>query len=222
MSNRVLILTLAATLLFGVISVCGQQPKDITFTTKSPEAKSIFLGGLEKFEMMDFDGARKLFKQAVELDPEFAMGYYFWAFSATTTTAFEERLARAVELAGNVTEPERLLISSAQAGNDDNAALARERLEQLVALLPEGKRARASLGNFHFGQQEWSLAEAEYRRVIEIDPSFAPVYNQLGYLLSNLGRYPEAIEALRKYSELKPEDPNPHDSMGEIYLWSGD
>jgi tetratricopeptide (TPR) repeat protein len=159
---------------------------------------------------------------SVEADPDFAMGHYYWALTAVTPTDFQERLARAVELAGDVTEPERFVIMSTQANNEDNAALAREHLEQVVALLPDGKRAHTFLGNFLFGQQQWDAAEAEYRRVIEIDPSYAPVYNQLGYLLTNLERYSEAIEALQKYSELKPEDPNPHDSMGEIYLWSGD
>jgi tetratricopeptide (TPR) repeat protein len=62
----------------------------------------------------------------------------------------------------------------------------------------------------------------EYNRVIALDPEFAPVYNNFAYFLSALERYPEAIKALQKYVELKPLEPNPHDSMGEIYLWMGD
>jgi tetratricopeptide (TPR) repeat protein len=222
MSSRFTILAMVAFILGGMISGCGQQSTDITFTTSSPDAKAIFMDGLAKFEMLKFDEAREMFAEAVEADSAFAMAYYYWALSSATTSDFEERLNKAVELSGNVTEPERLVIMSAKANNDDNAALAREKLEQLVKLLPEGKRAHALLGNFYYGQQEWALAEAEYVRVTEIDSTYAPVYNQLGYLFSNLERYGEAIEALQKYAELRPEDPNPHDSMGEIYLWMGD
>ena len=35
-------------------------------------------------------------------------------------------------------------------------------------------------------------------------------------------KYVEAVDALKTYAELRPDDPNPHDSMGEIYLHSGD
>ncbi len=222
MLSRFTIPAIAALILAGVMSGCGQQPNDITFTTSSAEARDTFMNGLSKYEMLDFDGARELFAQAVEADSEFAMAYYYWALSSATTSDFEERLNKAVELADKVSEPERLVILSTKAGNEDNTALAKERLQQVVALLPQGKRARMFLGNFYYGQQEWALAEQEYVKVTQIDSTYAPVYNQLGYLFSNLERYDEAIEALRKYSDLRPEDPNPHDSMGEVYLWTGD
>lgn len=222
MLSRFMVPAVIILLVVGIISGCGQQPKDITFTTGSADARAVFMDGLSKFEMLDFDGARELFAQAVEADSGFAMGYYYWALSSATTSDFEQRLNKAVELSGNIPEPERLVIMSTKAANDDNVELARDRLEQVVTLLPEGKRAHALLGNFLYGQQEWALAEREYVKVTQIDSTFAPVYNQLGYLFSNLERYGEAIDALKKYAELRPEDPNPHDSMGEIYLWMGD
>ena len=219
---RLTVPAIIALLLVGIMSGCGQQPKDITFTTSSAEARDAFMNGLSKFDMLEFNGASESFAQAVEADSEFAMAYYYWALSSATTSDFEERLNKAVEFADKVSEPESLVIMSLKASNDGNDSLARKRLEQVVALLPEGKRAHATLGDFYYGQQEWVLAEKEYVKVTQIDTTFAPVYNQLGYLFSNLGRYDEAIAALKKYSALRPEDANPHDSMGEIYLWMGD
>ena len=61
----------------------------------------------------------------------------------------------------------------------------------------------------------------EINVVTSLDPNFAPVYNMLGYAYANIKKYPEAISALKKYAELRPEDPNPHDSMGEIFLIIG-
>lgn len=219
---RFVTFALAMLIMAGMLSGCGQQVADITFTTTSSEARALFIEGLDKFDFLLFDDAREFFAKAVEADPDFAMAYYYWALTATTTSDFQNRLDKAVELAENVSEPEKLVIMSLKANNDDNVALARQHFEELVRLLPEGKRAHYFFGNFYYGQQEWASAEGEYEKVIGIDPQFAPVYNQLGYLYSNLARYEEAIEALTKYSQLRPEDPNPHDSMGEIYLWMGD
>jgi tetratricopeptide (TPR) repeat protein len=221
-TQKILISCLAVLLLCGFLSGCRRQSQDLTFTTRSPEAQRLFLEGLENNDFFYFDEARELFGQATMVDPEFAMAHYFWALTATNANDFQERLARAVELAEGVSEPERLIIMSTQAGNEDNAALARQRLEEMVQLLPQSKRAHTILGTYYYGQQEWGLAEREFRAAIEVAPDFAPAYNMLAYTLSNSERYPEAIEALRKYSELRPQDPNPHDSMGEIYLWMGD
>jgi len=221
-TQKILVSCLAVLLLCGLLSGCRRQSQDLTFTTKSPEAQRLFLEGLENNDFFYFDEARELFGQATMADPEFAMAHYFWALTATSANDFQDRLARAVELADNVSEPERLIIMSTQAGNEDNAALARQRLEEMVQLLPQSKRAHTILGTYYYGQQEWGLAEREFRAAIEVAPDFAPAYNMLAYTLSNSERYPEAIEALRKYSELRPQDPNPHDSMGEIYLWMGD
>jgi len=221
-TQKILVSCLAVLLLCGLLSGCRQESQDLTFTTKSPEAQRLFLEGLENNDFFYFDEAREFFEKATVADPEFAMAYYYWALTATTAADFQERLDKAVELAENVTEPERLIIMSLKAGNEDNAGLARERLEQMVSLLPEGKRAHLILSTSYYVQQEWDLAEKELRAAIGIDPGFAPPYNMLGYVLSNLNRYSEAIEALQKYSQLRPEDHNPHDSMGEIYLWMGD
>ncbi len=48
------------------------------------------------------------------------------------------------------------------------------------------------------------------------------IYNLLGYLHANRGDFSKAISTLKRYKELAPNEPNPYDSMGEIYLYQGD
>lgn len=217
-SFRVLVFAVLLCMILG----CGKVSKDITFTTKSDQALQFFLDGLEKNDNFYNDEARALLGKAIELDPEFAVAYYYWAITSVTQDDFQARLSRAVELIDKASEPERLLILSQKALNDDSAGLALEYLQQLVKICPEGKRAHFMLGLFYYGQQQWSLAIDEMNAVTSLDPGFAPVYNLLGYAYVNIKKYPEAISALKKYSELRPEDPNPHDSMGEIFLIIGD
>lgn len=201
---------------------CGQVSDDITYTTKSDKALQLFLDGVEKTDNFYNDEARALFGKAVELDPEFAMAHFYWAITSVTQDDFQSRLSRAVELIDKASEPEKLLILSRKAANDDSIGLSLEYLKRLVEICPKGKRAHLTLGVFYFGQQEWELAIEEMNIVTSLDPNFAPVYNMLGYAYANIKKYPEAISALKKYSELRPEDPNPHDSMGEIFLLIGD
>ena len=213
---------LAVIILSCMILGCGQVSKDITFTTKSNQALQYFLDGLDKNDNFYNDEARALFGKAIELDPEFAIAYYYWAITSVTQDDFQSRLSQAVELVDNASEPERLIILGQKALNDDSTGLALEYLQRLVKICPEGKRAHFLISIFYFGQQEWDLAIDEINVVTSLEPNFAPVYNMLGYAYANIKKYPEAISALKKYSELRPEDPNPHDSMGEIFLIIGD
>ncbi|OGC95376.1 MAG: hypothetical protein A2W25_10380 [candidate division Zixibacteria bacterium RBG_16_53_22] len=200
----------------------GQDMSDLTYTTGSEEALELYIAAQEKLDNFLADEAGELFARATQLDPNFAMAYYGWANSSTNLKDFEARLGMAVERVEKASEAEKLVILSLKAQNEGDVKLGEELLAQAVGLHPNGKRLRYMLGNFHFGQQKYDSAEQEYRNVIAIDPSFAPVYNILAYLLSNQGRYPEAIETLKKYAELRPKDNNPRDSMGEIYLYLGD
>ena len=45
----------------------------------------------------------------------------------------------------------------------------------------------------------------DYRRILALDPSIAPAYNNLGRLLFNLGRFAEAVPVLTKGLELAPD-----------------
>lgn len=200
---------------------CSQNGSELTITTDSEKALRLYNAGIEKFDNFYMDEARALFGQAVELDSNFAMAQYYWALTSGGNEG-QERLLKAAKLAESVTEPERLIILSRLAMSQDSTLKARDLFEKLDQLKPNSKRVQYLIGNFYFQQREWDIAEEHLNRAIEIDPDFAAPYNMLGYLYSNTGRNAEAINALKIYSELRPKDPNPHDSMGEIFLVMGD
>ena len=215
-------IVLMAAALSVASAAMGKDNSDINYSANSAKALELFNQGLEKLDNFLIDDARELFAAAVAEDPEFAMAYYEWANSSPNLKDFEELLGRAVELAGKASDAERLVIMSLKAQNDGDSKRGEELLLEAVNLRPNGKRLRYMLGNFYFGQQNYDAAEKEFRMAIGIDPNFAAVYNILAYLLSNQNRYPESIEVLKKYAELRPNDNNPRDSMGEIYLYMGD
>ncbi|MFQ5743259.1 MAG: tetratricopeptide repeat protein, partial [Acidobacteriota bacterium] len=44
---------------------------------------------------------------------------------------------------------------------------------------------------------------------------------EYGYALLDAGRYPEALRQIERYAQLNPDEPNPYDSLAEIYLVMG-
>ncbi len=66
-------------------------------------------------------------------------------------------------------------------------------------------------------QDLFELAEAAYRKAIEIDPEFAPPWNDLGNLLKDhLERYDEAEAAYRKAIELDPGLAQPWNNLAGL------
>jgi tetratricopeptide (TPR) repeat protein len=56
---------------------------------------------------------------------------------------------------------------------------------------------------------------------VALDPKFTLPYNQLGYAYRFQGKLSEAEKTFRKYAELLPDDPNPHDSYAELLMRMG-
>ena len=65
-------------------------------------------------------------------------------------------------------------------------------------------------------------AVADYQKLLHLDPSVAPAYNNLGRLLYNLGRFPEAIATLEKGLALQPDMAPAEVMLGASYLETGD
>ncbi len=64
-------------------------------------------------------------------------------------------------------------------------------------------------------------AVRDYRRIIALAPDLAPAYNNLGRLLFNLNRFPEAIDMLLKGLTLKPDMAPASMILGASYLEQG-
>jgi tetratricopeptide (TPR) repeat protein len=66
-------------------------------------------------------------------------------------------------------------------------------------------------------RQDLARAEADLRKILEIDPDNASALNALGYILSNHSdRYYEAARLIEQALQLSPEDPTILDSMGWV------
>lgn len=208
---------------FVFVAGCGktEDMSKIPVTTSSEEAKAEFLEGRDLFEKLRQQESLQHFENAIAIDKDFAIAYYYHSIANPTAKGFFEDLEKMTALTDKTSEGEKLIILALKAGVDGNQKIQEEHLKKLVELYPEDVRALNQLGQFYFGQQKYQLAVDQLQKATELDPEYSGSYNMLGYSHRNLGNFSEAEEAFIKYIELIPDDPNPYDSYAELLMKEG-
>jgi len=220
--------TLALSAAIGLAG-CSEAPPDIgadqadkiPVTTSSKKARKLFFAGRELADRIRFTDARDYFLRAIDEDPQFAMAYLYLANNSASAKEFFSSLKKAVFLAEEVSEGERLWILGQEAENRGKPEIQVAHFTALTELYPEDERAHNLLGGLYFGRQDYDQAIMQYERATEINPDFSQPYNQLGYALRALGEYHKAEHAFKKYIHLIPDEPNPYDSYAELLMKVG-
>ncbi len=88
-----------------------------------------------------------------------------------------------------------------------NLEKASEYLSQAVDNFPEDEALAFNVGEIYFKQGEVDKAIEYFMLAIKIKESWAPPHRQLGYAYLNKGKYKLAIDSLKKFVELAPDDP---------------
>jgi len=82
--------------------------------------------------------------------------------------------------------------------------------------------AHATLAHVHLEYDyDWIAAEREYRRAIELNPTYAVAHHWYGGYLSAMGRHPEALEQARTAHRLDPLSPIIQTWVGLRYYFAG-
>ena len=149
------------------------------------------------------------------------MAHYQLALNSATAKDFLEHMKEAVALSDRASEGERLFILAGEAGGNANPKKALEYQEELVKKYPEGRTGPPPPGHRVLRPAGVRQGDRAVSAATEINPSFSPAYNLLGYAYRNLEKYDSAETAFKKYIELIPGDPNPYDSYAELLLKMG-
>jgi len=151
--------------------------------TDNLEAYNLYLRGRffwNKRREKEIIKAIECFEQAIQCDPEFALGYSgiadaYVMHSDNDASMREEHLKQARKYAFRALEL------------DDTLA-----------------EAHASLGLTEFNQWEWSDAETQFIRAIKLNPRYASAHQWYGLLLTGKGQLEQSEEHLRLARELDP------------------
>lgn len=154
--------------------------------THDLRAYQLYVQGRFTFGRYTADGIRKAvhyFEQAIAIDPGFALAHV--------------GLARAyAELANEGVGP--LLPETA-------FARAAEAVARALALDPELGEAHGIVALLAFSRDyDWTTAEREFRKALDLAPACADVYDHYGWLCLALERHEQAIDLFRRARELDP------------------
>jgi len=196
-------------------------------TTSSLEALRAFTEGRRLNAAAAFDKAVPFLQRAVELDPNFAMGYYLLGTAHGNMGQRGpqiENLTKAFELRERGRELERLSISAVYytvVTGDLTRAI--ETFTRFKETYPRDFRARLLLGTVYVMVGRFEEALPEHQEMMRINPRFGSLAVQnLGqtYMLSN--RLEEARAVISGAIAQKLETPGLHRILYEIALIQGD
>ena len=191
------------------------------FGTRNPQALRDFVAALES---PDPAAASQDFARAVAADPDFGRAYVSWldAAIAQRNRAEADRIveqARAhQERFSGLDRAELALDRSALRGDFHDQLEARRELTRLDPADPNRHRA---LAEALMSMRDYDGAIVEFRRALSIRPDDVESLNAMGYAAAYSGDLPTAIRVLRGYEQLRPNEPNPLDSLGDAHFALG-
>jgi len=169
--------------------------------TVNPEAYESYLRGIfffEKFTEENFKRAVDYFKQAIEIEPDYAEAYAWLSFAYCLPSAW-----------GYTTPHE----SFARAKTAANTAI------QLDETCAEAHDAVGWISLYY--DWDWQRAKLSFERAIEINPNYRYGYHNLAWYLVVAGRFDEAIDAMQTAVKLDPLSHVLNNDLGNIYRLSG-
>ncbi|MFL5312327.1 MAG: tetratricopeptide repeat protein [Myxococcales bacterium] len=178
-----------------------QAPPVVTQPTSSTEAHDLYLRGRHfwnKRTADDLKRASALFRQALEVDPRYALAHAGLADSYALLAEYTP--ARPDEVLPQASEHAR-------------------RALELDATLAE---PHATLGLLAMDDYDWSGAEREFRRAIELRSGYATAHQWYAMLLATLGRFEEARVQAEQAVRLDPASLVVNNMLGLVFYASGD
>jgi adenylate cyclase len=179
--------------------LAGQLPQ---FPTQNAEAHNLLLQGRffgRRNNKEDRERAIDYYVRALALDPNSAQG---WAWLATAYT---------VQAASGWSE------------RDAGYGLARQAAQHALSIDPNLSDAHAALGYiYEAGDWNWSAADKELKRALDLDPENVRVLNMNGHLALNLGQTTAAADLYRRAADRDPLSPGAMNGLADALVAAGD
>lgn len=185
-----------------------------------PAADALLTQELRSGRLAD---ASALAKEMVSREPEAGGAWFLQArvdLERQDAGAAEEHLRKAITLDPTVQAPYLELARLYLTLRRPNEALG-----QLTALARSGPNqvALMELAILHFASGDYQAAEADYERVLAVDPHFAPALNNLACLYADQLNQPDrALDLAQRARAASPESANTADTLGWILYRRGD
>jgi len=202
----------------------------------NPEAHEAYLKGRYYWNQDTEANARKsrgFFQQAIEKDPNYALGYsgladyYGWMYAGIgalprneTCPEAEPAALKGVELDDSLAETHSSL-AAIRLFCDWDWQGAEGELKRAIQLNPSYSPAHRIYADLLTFTGEGGKAVAEMEHAVENDPMSADLNYALGFTYYETRQYDQALKQYRKALEMDPKRANPHNGFGDVYARQG-
>ena len=182
------------------LKLSGEDKQRMTRgATEDRAAYQLYLQGRYQWNKQTLEGLEEsinYFQQAVQKDPRYALAYAGQADSYAQLADF------------NVLPTREVLpkVKSAAAKS--------------LELDEAGAEAHTSLAWARFHEWDWAGGEKEFKRAIELNPSYPTAHSWYGEYLMVQGRFDEALTEMNRASELNPLSPGLNLALGYRFYYA--
>ena len=186
-------------------SLASVQKLDVPLeqaTTSSLDALQAYSLGEKAFSEKGPAAALPHQQRAIELDPNFAMGYSAVGndyFALDELGRASEYYSKAFQLREHASEREKLAISADYYQNvTGELEKAAQTYQEMIASYPRDEAAYIDLGNVYSEQGQWEKAAQEYREGLSLAPDDGTPYTNLANALLALQRFDETRQIIQQ------------------------
>ena len=170
-----------------------------SFPTRSVGAYDLYLQGrqmIHQFRQKNFQRARQMFEQAINIDPDFALAYAGLADCHSYLYLYWEPTEANLE-------------------RSDSAS------HKALALAPKMAETHTARAVFLSTRQRYPEAEAEFQTAIDLNPQFFEAHYFYGRACLAQGKFKQAAQVLQMASRVRPEDYQSLSLLGSAYSGLG-
>ena len=206
----------------GLRAFAHDTPTGMHISTKSPQAHAFFEKAMAKMEMLHTADGLENFRNAVQADPQFALGHIMLTFFSQDPIEQVAEREKALATRANGGPEEKLIIDWLANASQAKWVPAIQAMNEALTSYPQDKHLHWLAGWWlQLDQNQSQRAVAMFERVMQIDPKFADAYNEAAYCYARQGDLDKAFADIKRYTELVPNEPNPQDSFAEISRMAG-
>ncbi len=203
----------------------GRGTKNLEAYLKMMQGRALFI----RVNKENNAQAKKLFEEAIRMDPNYAMAYAFLAFCYSNDVILrasqspEESIARGIEMAqksisldNKICFPHGALSSFYFLKHDYDKAISEAEIG--VALEPNSAYSYSFLGGALYASSRYSESISAFEKAIRLDPIPAmTTLNVLAHSLRMAGRYEEAVSIFKNLLQKLPDHLVGHVGLAATY-----
>jgi len=230
--RRILALLAACLILASMASAREKAPKDKSSKTKpvagsmpvtaaSSKGREFYEKGMQDYENLYLERCNEDWRAAVKEDPSIAVAWAWIAFNSRNPAEVSSAREKAKALLPKVTPGEKLMIQWIANVQEGNYIAGISAMNDLLAMFPKDKHLLYLAGNWLMGENGDEHALGFLERALALDKNYPAALNDAAYVYARTRQFSKAFSTMDRYVVVLPNEPNPHDSYGELLRMAG-